>query len=56
MSPRAGAAAGHAVPALAGVVNGRSSARLGIVGLAIGAVIVAVHHMVAKLRKPAEAG
>ncbi|HET9639533.1 MAG TPA: DUF808 domain-containing protein [Allosphingosinicella sp.] len=47
----AGAAAGHVVPAMAGAVEWAiGAAGSGLIGLAIGALIVAVHHKVA--RKP----
>ena len=43
------AAAGHAVPALAGAVEWAvGAAGAGLVGLAVGAVVVAVHHAVAR--------
>ncbi len=45
----AGAAAGHAVPALGGAIEWIvGAAASGLLGLAIGAVIVAIHHKVAR--------
>jgi predicted DNA repair protein MutK len=45
----AGAAAGHAVPALAGAVEWAvGAAGSGLIGLALGALIVLVHHKVAR--------
>lgn len=49
----AGEAAGEAVPAIAGVVEWVvNAAGAGVAGLAIGAVVVAIHHMVAPHRRP----
>ena len=49
-------AAGHGVPALAGVVEWTiAAAGAGLVGLAVGAIIVLVHHMLPR-RRAGEAG
>ena len=51
----AAAAAGHSVPALAGAVEWMvGAAGAGLVGLAVGAGIVAVHHMLAPKHKTAQ--
>ena len=45
----AGAAAGHAVPAVAGAIEWAvGAAGSGLIGLALGALIVLVHHKVAR--------
>ena len=47
------AAAGHAVPAVAGVIEWAvGAAGAGLVGLAVGAVIVLAHHALSRRRRP----